>query len=245
LRCRNGGGKNISWGREVLEAAVTRINRIAFGALALATAGALGLLAGCADQPKDTPRAATFTLATPPAAPAAPVAVAPMPVATQVASAAPMVHDEKSLVFFDSDVFDLSFADALRTGSDRIDVNFAGPTSLNSFPARMNVWLSEVKRSDGEVTAVDPNHPTQTRGLFGVGIIFDLIDAISTMQERRAQSARLALAHDYNAKIIYDAVSGTAREVMFTRRAAEPAVGTPPATSPAPITGPAPTTTGS
>jgi hypothetical protein len=159
------------------------------------------------------------------------------------ANALPIVPGEKSLVFFDADVFDLTFADELKLGTDQIHVDFAGPTSLNAFPARMNVWLAEIKKTDGTVTVVDPSHPTASRGLFGVGIIFDLIDAVNTMQERHALSRRLALAHVYNAKILYDSSNGMAREVLFTRRPPAPAE-MPPAAGPAPITGPAPTTSG-
>lgn len=204
------------------------MNWVGVATRALAALGMLGLLAGCADQPK----------AVQPAAAAAGTASS----ADVSADGQVVVHDERSLVFYNSDVFDLTFADALKTRSDQIDVNFAGPTSLNSFPARMNVWLAEVKRSNGEVTVVDPNHPSATRGLFGVGIIFDLIDAVMTMHERQAQSDRLALTHIYNAEIVYDSASGTAREVKFTRRVAPPPAGAP-ETGPAPTTGPAPITT--
>lgn len=209
-----------------------------------AVIAALALLAGCADQkppPAAAPQAAVVLPLPPPPAPPPPAP--PAAVAAKPAAAA--VRSQKSLVFFDSEVFDLSFADVLKEGDDQIHVDFAGPTSLNSFPSRMNVWLSEVKKSDGTVTVVDPKQPGETRGLFGVGIIFDLIDAINTMQERKEQSARLALTHNYNAKIIYDAASGTAREVLFTRRpVAPPPAAAPAATGPAPVTGPVPTTSG-
>jgi hypothetical protein len=52
------------------------------------------------------------------------------------------------LTFFDADVFDSSLGKALEAKPQVVHVAFAAPTSLNSMPPRINVWLSEVKNSD-------------------------------------------------------------------------------------------------
>ncbi len=126
------------------------------------------------------------------------------------------------LVFFDSEAFDANLAQAMRDRSEEVHVVFAGPTSLNAFPARINTWLAEVKRSDGAVTAVDAAQAAgpATRGLFGIGIVFDLIDLITGMETRQEQADRLALSHAYDARIVYDSSTGLAREVVFSRRGA-------------------------
>ncbi len=128
---------------------------------------------------------------------------------------------EQTIVFFDADVFDLSLADLLKQPSERVRVNFAAPTSLNAIPPRINIWLSEVKHSNGQVTLVDANAPaTASRGLLGVGLIFDLIDAVNTMHAREEVAQRLALAHGYDARIVYEPATGIAREIVFVRRPA-------------------------
>ncbi len=127
-------------------------------------------------------------------------------------------QNEASVVFFDGDVFDQNFADELQQGTPQVHVNFGGPTPLNAFPPRMNTWLAAVKNSSGTVSLADPDHPAATRGMFGIGMIFDIIDAVQTYQARQAQARRMALAASYNAKIIYDSANGMAREVLFIRR---------------------------
>jgi hypothetical protein len=165
----------------------------------------------------------------------------PQPAITSAAGGPPVVQGERSLAFFDADVFDLNFADELKRGTDRIHVEFVGSISLNACPARMNVWLAEVKKSDGTISLVDPDQKTPSRGLFGIGIIFDLIDSVNTMRERRAAADRLALARIYNGEIRYDSTNGMAHEVLFTRRSPPaPATGPAPTTGPTPATAPAP-----
>ena len=165
----------------------------------------------------------------------------PQPVIAKLQMATAPASDRQgdaSVVFFDADVFDLTLADELKLGTDQVHVNFAAPTSLNSFPPRMNTWLAEVKKTDGKISVVDPSHPPGTRGIFGIGMIFDLIDAINTMQTRRALAQRMALVDVYDAKILYDSANGMAREVVFTRR---PAVaGASPPGDPAPAASPEP-----
>jgi hypothetical protein len=163
----------------------------------------------------------------PPAAPGPAVGIAPATIVTGG------MKTEQTIVFYDSDVFDLNFAKMLQQQTDEVHVDFAGPTSLNAFPARMNIWLSEVKHSNGDVSVEDPkvtDGTAKTRGIFGVGIIFDIIDTINTMHERKEAAARLAQAHDYDARILYDSTTGVAREVVFTRRPPPPP---PPAVTPA------------
>ncbi len=128
------------------------------------------------------------------------------------------------MVFYDADVFDLTFADELKLGTPEVQVNFASPTSLNAFPPRMNVWLAEVRKTDGTISVVDPSHPGGTRSLFGIG------------RTRQAQAQRMALADAYNAKIAYDSTTGMAREVLFTRHPL--AAGTTPPVQPAALTSP-------
>jgi hypothetical protein len=163
------------------------------------------------------------------AQPAPPAATGPAVGIAPVAAGSSEMKAEQNIVFFDSEVFDLNFAKALAQRSDEVHVNFAGPTSLNAFPQRMNVWLAEVKHSNGDVSVEDPKAP-KTRAILGVGLIFDIIDTINTMHERKEAAARLAQADTYDARIEYDSATGLAREVVFFRR--------PPATGPAPVSAP-------
>lgn len=149
-------------------------------------------------------------------APPAPKAALSLPISRSGGAIVP----EQKIVFFDSDAFDNNLAAVFKDRAEEVRVAFAGPTSVNALPKRMNVWLSEVQKSDGTVTAVDPNAAPAsgaTRGL-GIGLIFDLIDFVTTLQSRQAAAARLALAHAYDARILYDSVTGNAREVVFVRR---------------------------
>lgn len=178
---------------------MARSHRAARAPLWLAVA--LALLAGC-EQPQP---AAPQAPASPPPQAAAPVKPAPVP-------------PDKSLVFYESDVFDLDIAAALKGGPNKVHVTFAGPTSLNALPPRINVWLAEVKHSNGNVSVGGPEEETSTRAILGVGLIFDLIDAVNIMKARQEQADRLALVHPYDARVVYDAASGNVREVLFSRR---------------------------
>jgi hypothetical protein len=138
-----------------------------------------------------------------------------------ISAAGGEMRAQQSLVFFDSEAFDDNLGQAMKDRTEEVHVRFAGPTSLNTFPARINIWLAEVKHSDGAVVAVDPSQPAgqPTRGL-GIGIVFDLIDLLTGMETRQEAADRLALSHAYDARIVYDAMTGNAREVVFIRRGA-------------------------
>ncbi|MSP03125.1 MAG: hypothetical protein EXR07_19065 [Acetobacteraceae bacterium] len=123
------------------------------------------------------------------------------------------------LTFFDADAFDLSLSQSLSGKPELVGVAFAAPTSLNALPPRINAWLTEIKRSDGRIrmAALEPNPGRATRGL-GAGIVFDIVDVIMSAPERRARATRLASVRAYDATIMYDKVTGTAKEVWFLRR---------------------------
>ena len=73
--------------------------------------------------------------------PAEPLFVAP--VAPQVGQ----TGDAPPLTFFDSDAFDSTLATALSSGQKDVHITFAGTTSVNQMPPRINAWLAEVKRA--------------------------------------------------------------------------------------------------
>ena len=73
--------------------------------------------------------------------------------------------DSSTIAFFDSDAFDSSLAGVLSTRAKDVHVTFAGTTSVNAMPPRINAWLAEVKKSDGQVVAKDPTDATGSRGL--------------------------------------------------------------------------------
>jgi len=131
------------------------------------------------------------------------------------------VSTQAALTFFDADVFDTTLGQTFDDQPPAVHVAFAAPTSLNAIPPRMNVWLSEIKKSNGRVMmqSVDPKAGPGTRGL-GISMIFDIIDAIITWQERAARSRQLASAHSYDATIVFDKTTGAAKEVLFQRRGA-------------------------
>jgi hypothetical protein len=127
---------------------------------------------------------------------------------------------KQKLVFFDSDAFDRQLAAMMKDRTTEVHVAFAGPTSINALPPRMNAWLNEVQKSDGQVTAVDPSAPpggNGTRG-FGIDLVFDLIDFLTGVENRQAEAERLAQAQAYDARVLYDSATGNAREVVFVRR---------------------------
>jgi hypothetical protein len=136
-----------------------------------------------------------------------------------VATSASLQQSTPDITFFDADAFDASLGQAFAGGPQSVKVEFAAPTSLNAIPPRINVWLTEVKKSDGRVqmASLDPNAGPGKRGL-GISMIFDIIDAIITFQERQARSQQLSGAHKYDATIVYDKNTGVAKEVLFQRR---------------------------
>jgi hypothetical protein len=131
------------------------------------------------------------------------------------------INSQEKLVFFDSEAFDIDLAQAMQDRAEEVRVTFAAPTSLNNFPSRINLWLREVKHSDGAVTAVDPSAPTGGQTTRGVGMIFDLIDLLTGIHDRQEAAERLQLAHAYNARILYDSTTGNARELVFSRRSGD------------------------
>ena len=70
------------------------------------------------------------------------------------------------------------------------------------------------------MAARDPAAGPDAHGVRGLGftVIFDIIDAVMTYQERQAKAKALSGAHAYNATIVYDKTSGMAKEVLFERR---------------------------
>lgn len=124
------------------------------------------------------------------------------------------------LIFFDADVFDSSLGKTFAGKPEAVRVVFAAPTSLNAIPPRINVWLTEIKKSDGRVQMAPIDPVAQAQGKRGIGLmmIFDLIDVILTARERIARNSQLSMAHAYDAVIIYDTKTGVAKEVTFQRR---------------------------
>jgi len=142
-----------------------------------------------------------------------------VPIAGQTSG--PTAPGNATLAFFDSDAFDSSLASTLSSGVHDVHVTFAGTTSVNAMPPRINAWLAEVKKSDGQVTAKDPND--NSRGLLGLGMIADLIDLVTWYTERKEREAQLATVNDFNATVMYDSKTGSLRELVFDRRPAPPA----------------------
>jgi hypothetical protein len=157
---------------------------------------------------------------------AAPVITVPIP-----SQAAP-TPGTTTLAFYDSDAFDSSLAGVLSTKVNDVHITFAGTTSVNAMPPRINAWLAEVKKSDGQVVAKDPTDATGSRGLLGLGMIADLIDLVTWYTERKEREAQLATVNDFNATVMYDAKTGSLRELVFERRPAPPAAAAAPAPTP-------------
>ena len=157
----------------------------------------------------------------------APVITVPIPAQNQP----PSPPGTTTLAFFDSDAFDTSLASALSKSQD-VRITFAGTTSVNSMPPRINAWLAEVKKSDGQVVAKDPADTTGSRGLLGLGMIADLIDLVTWYNERKEREAQLATVNDFNATVDYDSKTGSLRDLVFERRPAPPAAAAAPASTP-------------
>ena len=155
--------------------------------------------------------AATATPGAPPAAAAPP--------SPPVSASNAVKPSQPGLVFFDADAFDSSLGQTFADQPKSVHVAFAAPTSLNAIPPRINVWLTEIKKSNGhiEMAAEDPKAGPGRRGL-GISMIFDIIDAVMTFQERQARAHQLATADTYDATIVYDKKTGIAKEVLFERR---------------------------
>jgi len=126
--------------------------------------------------------------------------------------------DSSTLAFFDADAFDSSLATALSSGAKDVHVTFAGTTSVNAMPPRVNAWLTEVKKSDGQVVARDPSGAADSRGLLGLGMIADIIDLVTWYNQRKEREAQLATANNYNATVMYDSHTGSLEELVFERR---------------------------
>jgi hypothetical protein len=152
-----------------------------------------------------------------------------VPIASQ--NQPPSPPGTTTLAFFDSDAFDTSLAGALSKSQD-VRITFAGTTSVNAMPPRVNAWLAEVKKSDGQVVAKDPADTTGSRGLFGLGMIADLIDLVTWYNERKEREAQLATVNDFNATVNYDSKTGSLRDLVFERRPAPPAAAAKPASTP-------------
>ncbi len=179
-------------------------NQIHRACLLLAAAGLA--LSACGPKPNDQASAQVIHV----------------PIAGQT-GAAPAAPGNVTLAFFDSDAFDSSLATSLSSGAKDVHVTFAGTTSVNAMPPRINAWLAEVKKTDGMVTAKDP--ADTSRGLLGLGMIADLIDLVTWYSERKERESQLATVNDYNATVMYDSKTGSLRELVFDRR---PAAAAPP-----------------
>jgi hypothetical protein len=108
-----------------------------------------------------------------------------------------------------------------------VRITFAGTTSVNAMPPRINAWLAEVQKSDGQVIAKDPeNANTDSRGLFGLGMIADLIDLVTWYNERKEREAQLATVNNYNATVLYDSKTGSLEGLVFEQRPAPPPAAT-------------------
>ena len=130
--------------------------------------------------------------------------------------------DRSTLAFYDSDAFDSSLAQALSSGTKDVHVTFAGTTNVNAMPPRINAWLAEVKKSNGDVVAKDPADPNGSRGLLGLGMIADIVDLVTWYQQRKEREAQLATANSYNALVMYNAQTGSLRELVFEQRPPAP-----------------------
>jgi hypothetical protein len=128
------------------------------------------------------------------------------------------------VTFFDSDSFDTELGQTFADRPRVVRVPFVAPTSPNALPPRINVWLTEVKKGDGTIrlAAADPAARPDSYGVrgLGVGLTFDIIDAIVTPRERRQRASELDGAHHYDATIIYDKNTGAATAILFERRGA-------------------------
>ncbi len=120
------------------------------------------------------------------------------------------------LAFFDADAFDSSLSNDFASDAQQVHVTFAGTTSINAMPPRINAWLTAIQKSDGEVKAKDPNNPQ--RGFLDLGMITGIFDLFQWYHERKERQARFDRVRNYNATVLFDSQGGQVKEIVFQRR---------------------------
>ena len=115
--------------------------------------------------------------------------------------------------FFDSEVFDLKLGKALLVEQPTVEVKVIAPFSVNQIPKRMDIWVSAIQNTDGNVeTKPDPEF------LKDRAFISEIIDLIVQVYKEVKQVAVYGVASNYNLTIFYKPNLGTVTKMVFTHR---------------------------
>jgi hypothetical protein len=118
------------------------------------------------------------------------------------------------VVFADLAVFDDDLSSRLRGGPEMLVVAFAGPTSINQMPPRVDRWLSAVHAGGGAVEAT----PVSPDGIRTRGVVSAAIDLVGRLVGAVREQTLYAPAAAYDAEVLYVPGTGQVREIRFTRR---------------------------
>lgn len=116
--------------------------------------------------------------------------------------------------FFDSEVFDLKLGKALLGEQPSVEVKIIAPFSVNQIPKRMDIWVSAVQNTGGNVeTKPDPDF------IKSRAFISEIIDLIVQVYKEVKQVAVYGVASNYNLTIFYKPDAGTVTKMVFTHKA--------------------------